>query len=87
MNVRLLRTTVVAVVALAACSADTLAPTEARRPASDVAPELLSEGEGVFQRYVAIGTSISMTACMPRPSRRRGRRSWPGSRIASCRFH
>ena len=60
MNVRLLRTTVVAVVALAACSADTLAPTEARRPASDVAPELLSEGEGVFQRYVAIGTSISM---------------------------
>ena len=60
MNVRLLRTTVVALVALAACSDDTLAPTEARRPANEVAPELLSEGEGVFQRYVAIGTSISM---------------------------
>jgi lysophospholipase L1-like esterase len=60
MNASLLRTTLVAVVALAACSGDTLAPTEARRPAADVTPELLSEGEGVFHRYVAIGTSISM---------------------------
>lgn len=60
MNVRLLRTTLVAAVALAGCSADGLAPTEARRPAADVAPELLSEGEGAFQRYVSIGTSISM---------------------------
>jgi lysophospholipase L1-like esterase len=60
MNVRLLRTTIVAVVTLAACTDDTLAPTEARQPANDVAPELLSEGDGVFQRYVAIGTSISM---------------------------
>lgn len=61
MNVRLLRSTlVVAVVALAGCNADSLAPTEARQPADDLAPELLSEGEGVFHRYVAIGTSISM---------------------------
>lgn len=60
MNVRLLRSTFIAVVALAGCSADGLAPTEAPRPADDLAPELLSEGEGVFQRFVSIGTSISM---------------------------
>src|SRR5215204_6421666 len=48
------------VVALAACSDSTLSPTAAPSPITQATPELISEGEGIFQRYVAIGTSISM---------------------------
>jgi lysophospholipase L1-like esterase len=51
---------VLAVAALAACADNSLAPTEARQPLAQASPELISEGEGIFQRYVAIGTSISM---------------------------
>ena len=49
-----------AAAALAACADGRIAPTEARQPTAQATPELLSEGEGIFQRYVAIGTSISM---------------------------
>jgi lysophospholipase L1-like esterase len=51
---------IVVIVALTACSDGALSPTEARSPVEQAAPELISEGEGIFQRYVAIGTSISM---------------------------
>jgi lysophospholipase L1-like esterase len=52
---------VVAAVVLAACADDSVSPTEIRQPPiTQAAPELFSEGEGIFQRYVAIGTSISM---------------------------
>src|SRR5204863_226542 len=51
---------VLAVVALAACTDNSFAPTEARQPIAQGSTELISEGEGIFQRYVAIGTSISM---------------------------
>jgi hypothetical protein len=51
---------VLAVAALAACADNTVAPTSATRSADDLVPELASEGMGVFQRYVSIGTSISM---------------------------
>jgi lysophospholipase L1-like esterase len=60
MNARRFYSAALAAVALAACADDSLAPTQARRPIEQAAPELVSEGEGVFQRYVAIGTSISM---------------------------
>jgi len=50
---------IVVVVALSACS-DGVVPTESRSPIEGATPELISEGEGIFQRYVAIGTSISM---------------------------
>src|SRR5678816_1561908 len=60
MTARRLYSAVLTVVALAACGDDSLAPTEARRPLAQATPELISEGEGIFQRYVAIGTSISM---------------------------
>jgi lysophospholipase L1-like esterase len=60
MNARRLYFAVIAVVALAACGDESLAPTEARQPLQQPSPELISEGEGLFQRYVAIGTSISM---------------------------
>lgn len=60
MNVRLFRPALLLAASLTACTADTLAPTEARAPVVELAPDLLSGGEGAFQRYVAIGTSISM---------------------------
>ena len=60
MTARRLYSAVLTVVALAACGDDSLAPTEARQPQAQATPELISEGEGIFQRYVAIGTSISM---------------------------
>ncbi|PYP81015.1 MAG: hypothetical protein DMD35_02980 [Gemmatimonadetes bacterium] len=60
MNARLLSSAVLAVVALAACTDNSFAPTEARQPIAQGSTELISEGEGIFQRYVAIGTSISM---------------------------
>lgn len=49
-----------AAAALAACADGPVAPTEARQPTTQATPELFTEGEGIFQRYVAIGTSISM---------------------------
>ena len=49
-----------AVAALAACADGPVAPTETRQPITQATPELFSGGEGIFQRYVAIGTSISM---------------------------
>src|SRR5215207_3480802 len=51
---------VLAVAALAACADNTVVPTSAARSADDLTPELISEGIGAFQRYVSIGTSISM---------------------------
>jgi len=60
MNARRLYSAVLAVAALAACADNSLVPTEARQPLAQASPELISEGEGIFQRYVAIGTSISM---------------------------
>ena len=60
MIARRLYSAVVALAALAACADGSLAPTEARQPLEQISPELISEGEGIFQRYVAIGTSISM---------------------------
>lgn len=53
-------TTLFTVVALAACSDNSAPPTAAPLSADGLAPEFASEGRGVFQRYVAIGTSISM---------------------------
>ena len=44
---------------LSACADDSTAPTAAPS-ANLLTPELSSEGLGVFQRYVSIGTSISM---------------------------
>jgi len=60
MIARRLYSAFLAVAALAACADNSLAPTEARQPLAQASPELISEGEGIFQRYVAIGTSISM---------------------------
>src|SRR4051812_8290215 len=57
MNARRIYSAALAAVALAACADDSLAPTQARQPLEQAAPELISEGEGIFQRYVAIGTS------------------------------
>src|SRR5829696_1393293 len=51
---------VLAVAALAACADNAVPPTSAAPSADNLAPELVSEGLGVFQRYVSIGTSISM---------------------------
>lgn len=48
------------VVALAACADNAVPPTSAPLSADQLTPEYASEGRGVFQRYVAIGTSISM---------------------------
>jgi len=60
MIARRLYSALLAAAALAACADNSLAPTEARLPLEQASPELISEGEGIFQRYVAIGTSISM---------------------------
>ena len=51
--------TIVAVAALSACGDSSTAPIDPSLSAG-LAPALSSEGLGVFQRYVAIGTSISM---------------------------
>jgi lysophospholipase L1-like esterase len=60
MNARRFYSAALALVALAACSDDAVSPTQARQPIEQATPELFQEGEGIFQRYVAIGTSISM---------------------------
>jgi lysophospholipase L1-like esterase len=60
MNARRFYSALLATAALAGCADDSLAPTEARRPVEQATPELFQQGEGIFQRYVAIGTSISM---------------------------
>ena len=60
MNARRFTSAALAVVALAACADDSVSPTQARQPITQAAPELVQDGEGIFQRYVAIGTSISM---------------------------
>jgi lysophospholipase L1-like esterase len=65
------------VVALAACSDSTLSPTEAPGPISQATPELISEGEGIFQRYVAIGTSISMGVASDGVYAASQQNSWP----------
>jgi lysophospholipase L1-like esterase len=59
MNVRRL-SSLLAVAALAACGDDTIGPTSVPWSAEESTPELASQGRGVFQRYVSIGTSISM---------------------------
>ena len=60
MHARRLYTAALAAAALAACADGPVAPTEARQPITQASPELFAGGEGIFQRYVAIGTSISM---------------------------
>jgi lysophospholipase L1-like esterase len=60
MNAPRFHAAALAAAALAACADGPVAPTESRQPITQAAPELFSEGEGIFQRYVAIGTSISM---------------------------
>jgi lysophospholipase L1-like esterase len=59
MNARRL-SALLAVAALAACADDTVAPTSVAWSTDELTPELASQGRGAFQRYVAIGTSISM---------------------------
>ena len=77
MNVRRLLPGLFTLVALAACADDSLSPTEARRPVNDLTPDFLSEGEGVFQRYVAIGTSISMGVASDGVYAASQQSSWP----------
>lgn len=78
MNVRRLLPALFPLVALAACSDDdTLSPTEPLSPINQVTPELISEGEGIFQRYVAIGTSISMGVASDGVSAASQRTAWP----------
>ena len=76
MNARRLSSLFV-VVALAACSDASLSPTEAPGPITQAAPELISEGEGIFQRYVAIGTSISMGVASDGVYAASQQNSWP----------
>jgi lysophospholipase L1-like esterase len=68
---------IVVVVALTACSDGALSPTEARSPVEQAAPELISEGEGIFQRYVSIGTSISMGVASDGVYFESQQNSWP----------
>ena len=65
------------VVGLTACSDSSLSPTEAPVPITQAAPELISEGEGIFQRYVAIGTSISMGVASDGVYAASQQNSWP----------
>jgi lysophospholipase L1-like esterase len=76
MNVRRLVPGLFTLVALAACADDSYSPTEAPRP-NQITPELISEGEGVFQRYVAIGTSISMGVASDGVYSASQQASWP----------
>ena len=48
-----------AAIAISACADGSTAPIDTRLSPGDT-PELISEGRGAFQRYVALGTSISM---------------------------
>ena len=75
MNAR--RLSLFVVVALAACSDSSLSPTEAPVQITQAAPELISEGEGIFQRYVAIGTSISMGVASDGVYAASQQNSWP----------
>jgi lysophospholipase L1-like esterase len=77
MNVRRFVPGLFALVALAACADDSRSPTEVGRPVNQITPELLSEGEGVFQRYVAIGTSISMGVASDGVYAASQQNSWP----------
>ena len=76
MNARRL-SSLFAVVALAACSDSNLSPTEVPGPITQASPELISEGEGIFQRYVAIGTSISMGVASDGVYAASQQNSWP----------
>ena len=67
---------IVVFVALAACSNDALSPTQSS-PTTGIAPELIQEGEGIFQRYVAIGTSISMGVASDGVYAASQQSSWP----------
>ena len=64
-------------VILGACSDQATEPLAAPRSAEDVTPEFLSEGLGVFQRYVAIGTSISMGVASDGVLASSQQSSWP----------
>jgi lysophospholipase L1-like esterase len=67
---------IVVFVALSACS-DGVAPTEARTPADPAGPALIAEGQNIFQRYVAIGTSISMGVASDGVYYESQQNSWP----------
>jgi lysophospholipase L1-like esterase len=64
-------------VALAACSDQTTEPFAAPRSVDQVTPDFVSEGIGVFQRYVAIGTSISMGVASDGVHAATQQTSWP----------
>ena len=63
-------------VALAACSDSATEPFAARSP-DQITPDFASEGLGVFQRYVAIGTSISMGVASDGVHAATQQTSWP----------
>jgi lysophospholipase L1-like esterase len=67
---------IVVFVALTACS-DGVAPTEARTPTEPTGPALIAEGQNIFQRYVAIGTSISMGVASDGVYYASQQNSWP----------
>jgi lysophospholipase L1-like esterase len=64
-------------VALAACSDHATEPLAAPRSADQISPDFVSEGLGVFQRYVAIGTSISMGVASDGVHAATQQTSWP----------
>ena len=77
MNARRFYVATLSVVAVVACSDDAVSPTQARQPIEQASPELFQEGEGIFQRYVAIGTSISMGWASDGVFAATQRASWP----------
>ena len=64
-------------VALAACSDQTTEPLAAPRSIDQLTPDFASEGIGVFHRYVAIGTSISMGVASDGVLASSQQTSWP----------
>lgn len=64
-------------VALTACSDHATEPLAAPRSADQISPDFVSEGLGVFQRYVAIGTSISMGVASDGVHAATQQTSWP----------
>ena len=76
MNTRYL-TILLAVASITACSDQATEPLAAPRSAEAIGPDLLSEGLGVFQRYVAIGTSISMGVASDGVLASSQQTSWP----------
>jgi hypothetical protein len=66
-----------AALVLSACSDQSIAPTATPRSTDGLTPDFSSEGIGVFQRYVAIGTSISMGVASDGVYAASQQTSWP----------